>query len=75
MSTVEAVASGSTPPAWATLTTRSTSRIVSENTTRGMASIGSAMWLPGLVKKMPLIVGSSTSAGVRKPLRKLSRAT
>src|SRR5260370_18818928 len=49
ISIVDAVASGSTPPAWATLTTRSRSRIVSEKTTGGTESrgLGEPLAVPG----------------------------
>lgn len=68
ISVVEAVAWGSTPPAWATLTTRSRSRMVSEKTMGWMESSGRAKWSPRRVKYTPPIVGRSASAGVRKPL-------
>ncbi len=47
---VDAVASGSTPPACATLTTRSRSRIASEKTTPGTDSSGCARCSPRRVK-------------------------
>ena len=47
---VDAVASGSTPPAWATLTTRSRSRIASEKITSGTEESGCARYSPRFVK-------------------------